>query len=71
MVKVIETQGKKLYECDECGFRYEKKEWAEKCEAWCKEHQSCNLEIYPNAIGLRNVFGYIPTALGENESVDD
>ena len=33
------------YKCKECGFRYKDKEWAEKCEAWCKKHQSCNLEI--------------------------
>lgn len=34
-----------LYVCKECGLKYEQKEIAEKCEAWCKEHQSCNLEI--------------------------
>lgn len=33
-----------------CGFRYEEKEWAEKCEAWCKEHKSCNLEIIAHGI---------------------
>ncbi len=42
--------GKKLYQCRECGFKYEDKEWAEKCEAWCKEHKSCNLEIIKHAI---------------------
>lgn len=45
MVKIIQKQSKKLYQCDECGFKYAEKEWAEKCEAWCKEHQSCNIEI--------------------------
>ncbi len=40
------TQGEKeYYQCGECGFQYVEKEWAEKCEAWCREHQSCNLEI--------------------------
>ncbi|MBI2577569.1 MAG: hypothetical protein HYV77_01860 [Candidatus Wildermuthbacteria bacterium] len=34
-----------LRQCKECGFRYIEKEWAEKCEAWCREHKSCNLEI--------------------------
>ena len=50
MVKVIETPDKKLYQCEECGFRYEEKEWAEKCEAWCKENQSCNIEIIAHGI---------------------
>jgi rubrerythrin len=36
---------KELYVCEKCGFHYAGKEWAEKCEAWCKEHPSCNLEI--------------------------
>lgn len=34
-----------LFQCEECGFLYREKEWAEKCEAWCSTYQSCNLEI--------------------------
>ena len=34
-----------LYQCPECGFHYAEKEWADKCEAWCREHKSCNIEI--------------------------
>ena len=45
MPKTITQQDKELYQCEECGFKYAEKEWAEKCEAWCKEHQSCNIEI--------------------------
>ena len=45
MVSEGEQQGKTLFKCDECGFKYQNKEWAEKCEAWCREQQSCNLEI--------------------------
>lgn len=45
MVKEITQKEKTLYVCKECGFRYVEKEIAEKCEAWCREHQSCNLEI--------------------------
>ncbi len=40
----------KLFSCPECGFQYAGKEWAEKCEAWCKEHQSCNIEITAHAV---------------------
>lgn len=35
----------RAYICDECGLSYKNKKWAEKCKAWCKEHNSCNLEI--------------------------
>ena len=50
MVKEIQKEDKKLYQCEECGFRYEEKEWAEKCESWCKKYKSCNLEITKYAI---------------------
>lgn len=49
MVKVIHQNGQKFYQCEECGFRYAEKEWAEKCEAWCREYHSCNLEITAHA----------------------
>lgn len=34
-----------LYQCKECGLHYNDKTTAVKCEAWCKERKSCNLEI--------------------------
>lgn len=40
-----ENGQKKIYKCPECGLEYEEKSWAEKCEKWCKEHHTCNLEI--------------------------
>ena len=45
MVKEILDGDKALYVCEECGFRYAKKEIAEQCQAWCREHQSCNIAI--------------------------
>ena len=50
MVKTIQQTGKELYQCEECGLKYAKKETAEKCQSWCKEHKSCNLEIIKDAI---------------------
>lgn len=45
-----EEKETELYPCPACGFRYREKVWAEKCEAWCREHQSCNLEIINHAV---------------------
>ncbi len=39
-----------LYLCEECGLLYEDFYWADKCEKWCKEHNSCNVEITRHAI---------------------
>lgn len=33
------------YQCEECKLIYKEKDWAKKCQVWCKEHHSCNLEI--------------------------
>ena len=48
MVNIPEV---KLYQCHECGLKYKEKEIADKCEAWCREHKSCNLEIIKYAVG--------------------
>ncbi|MEK7636082.1 MAG: hypothetical protein AAB362_00095 [Patescibacteria group bacterium] len=39
-----------IYRCSECGLGYGEKEIAEKCQAWCKEHKSCNLDLIKYAI---------------------
>ena len=52
MVKKIEKEGKKYFTCEECEFIYEDKELAEKCETWCKENHSCNLEITKHAVQI-------------------
>ncbi|MDO8339972.1 MAG: hypothetical protein Q7T16_04920 [Candidatus Burarchaeum sp.] len=45
---VNEKDGK--YQCADCKLWYEEKRWAEKCEAWCLKHHTCNIEITRNAI---------------------
>ena len=45
MAKILSENNRTLYQCEICGYRYGERAWAEKCEAWCKEHRSCNLEI--------------------------
>ncbi|MBI2611054.1 hypothetical protein HYW60_03940 [Candidatus Kaiserbacteria bacterium] len=49
MVRKIKNR-EVLYQCEECGFAYAKEETANRCEAWCKEHKSCNLEIIKEAV---------------------
>lgn len=49
MVKAIEKNDTKYYQCEECGLLYADKETGEKCQAWCAEHKSCNLEIIKHA----------------------
>lgn len=43
-----------LYECPACGLHYENESIAKKCEAWCKETNSCNLEIIKEAVENRD-----------------
>ena len=50
MVKTIPQDEKTLYQCEECELRYKEREIAEKCQAWCKAHKSCNLDIIKYAI---------------------
>jgi len=52
MVKELEKNNKKYFQCETCKFAYEDKDWAGKCQAWCDEHSSCNLEITKNAVQL-------------------
>lgn len=44
------TSQKNLYQCPECGFHYQDTALAKKCEAWCREHKSCSIEITTYAI---------------------
>lgn len=50
MVKIIQKGTATRYQCEECGLFYAEKEIAQKCQAWCAEHKSCNMEIIKNAV---------------------
>ena len=52
MVKEMEVNKRALYVCEACGFAYEQKEWAQKCQEWCEEHNSCNLDIIKHGVPL-------------------
>jgi hypothetical protein len=45
----------KTYQCPECGFHYTDEPTAKKCQAWCREHNSCNIEITKVAIENRTL----------------
>lgn len=53
MVNEIRRKSKVYYTCEECGFAYETKGLAQKCEDWCSAHHSCSLEITKHAINLK------------------
>ncbi|MBI4135485.1 hypothetical protein HY477_02010 [Candidatus Uhrbacteria bacterium] len=50
MVKFIAQDNNQLYQCEACGFHYEKEELAKQCEGWCTAHNSCNVEITKHAL---------------------
>ena len=33
----------KHFYCEVCKLVYKEKEWAEKCEKWCKNNSTCNI----------------------------
>ena len=50
MMKTVQENTSTHYVCEECGMKYADKAWAEKCEQWCREHHTCNLEIIQHAV---------------------
>jgi 5'-deoxynucleotidase YfbR-like HD superfamily hydrolase len=45
------------FKCPECGLHYEGQKLALQCEAWCREHHSCNLEITRRSIERSRAIG--------------
>lgn len=39
-----------IFLCEECGLGYAEQRTAEACEAYCKSHASCSIEITAKAI---------------------
>lgn len=52
MVREVNKKGKKYFECIECGFFYDTKELAEKCEEFCRKNKACNIEITKYAVRI-------------------
>lgn len=52
MVRPLEGRPEILL-CEECGLGYADRVTAEACEAYCRTHQSCSLEITAKAVHPR------------------
>ncbi|MBI2044948.1 hypothetical protein HYT23_02735 [Candidatus Pacearchaeota archaeon] len=53
MAKEIFYKGKKYFQCNICKFYYGTKKFAQKCEDFCKKHNSCSLEITKHAVEIK------------------
>jgi len=46
------NKNKNLYQCIICKLWYKNKNFAKKCEIWCKKNKSCNLEIIKHSVKI-------------------
>jgi hypothetical protein len=49
----------KLYQCHECGLHYEDEQIAQQCEAYCKEHHGCSLEITHHSVERKQASNHV------------
>jgi len=42
---------KELFMCERCGFIYEDRETAMKCEEFCRRNKACNSDYLKKALG--------------------
>jgi len=52
MVKEIEKNGKKYYQCEICKMYYKTIDLAQECEDFCEKYKSCSLEIIKHAVQI-------------------
>jgi hypothetical protein len=50
MVQIIEKDGKTLFACEQCGFRYHEERLAGECEKACVHQGICRTDIAKQAI---------------------
>ena len=55
MTKKVTKENEEYYQCEECFLIYKDKNWAEKCQNWCKENKSCNIKITKNRLVFPDV----------------
>lgn len=52
MAREVRKGGKAYYQCGNCKFVYNEKQFAEKCQKWCNAHGSCNFSIARHAVKI-------------------
>ncbi|MEA1958900.1 MAG: hypothetical protein U9N44_04405 [Chloroflexota bacterium] len=52
MVKELSRDNSTYYACEVCKCAYSEKEQAERCQKWCAEYHSCNIEIIKHRIDI-------------------
>ncbi len=52
MVRKINSLGVAYFQCGICKFSYKTEQKAQKCENWCRENKSCNIEITKDAVKI-------------------
>jgi transposase-like protein len=55
MVKIIQREEEKLYQCESCGFHYRVQEQASACETWCHAHKTCSMEITKDSVEKESI----------------
>jgi hypothetical protein len=52
-MKIIEKESKNIINVKNADISIKQIELTNKCEAWCKEHKSCNLEIVKESVSVK------------------
>jgi len=50
MVKEVENNGKKYYQCEACDMYYKDRKIAQECEDFCNKYKSCNTVLIKHAV---------------------
>ncbi len=59
MPEAITRDETTLYACSVCGLLYTEEATASRCQAWCTQHQSCNIEIIKASVGSKENAGIV------------
>ena len=51
-MKEVIKNDKTYYQCEACGFYYETRDLAQKCEDFCNKYKSCDMEITKHAVQI-------------------
>lgn len=55
MVQEEVFEGQTAFVCEACGFHYETRQEAQRCEVFCEEQNACDPDIIKNALENRDL----------------